>query len=109
MAVDGSVWLTTNKVLKFTYGKEDTLNLAEVNSGLGTPLSDNLELFTSDDSKNLYVLDKKNKRLVVLEKSGAYLAQYLWDQMEKVDDFVVLGDKEIYLLLGSKIYRIGVK
>ncbi|MCL4382252.1 MAG: hypothetical protein M1575_03680 [Patescibacteria group bacterium] len=106
LAIDGSVWLTTDKILKFTYGKNDRFEIQNLN----LPLANNLFLFTSEETKNLYLLDKLNRRILVLEKNGSYQSQYLWEGMSQTSGFVVSeGEKKILSLRASKIYQIGLK
>ncbi|MBI4999749.1 hypothetical protein HZB97_03205 [Candidatus Gottesmanbacteria bacterium] len=105
MAIDGSVWLTTDKVLKFTQGREESFAI----QGLEQPLGKELLLFVSDETKDLYILDKTNKRVVVLEKNGNYKSQYIWENLSGITDMVVTEGKKIFLLSGSKIYEIEIK
>jgi len=108
MAIDGSVWVGTGdgKILRFTQGKENTFVPQGVEPALGSDLS----VYTSDTARNLYVLDRQNKRVVVLDKDGTYLAQYVWEQNLGVSGVVVLEkDKEIFILAEGKIFVIGLK
>lgn len=106
IAIDGSVWLTTEKILKFTQGRQESFEIA----GLDQPLGTILLIFTSDETKNLYVLDRQNNRIVVLEKNGNYKSQYLLENLGGISDVVVdETNKAIFLLSGSKIYQIELK
>ncbi len=106
MAIDGSVWLTTDKILKFAYGKNDNFEIQNLNS----PLANNLFLFTSEETKSLYLLDKLNRRVLVLEKNGLYQSQYLWEGIKETSGLVVSeAEKKIFFLRASKIYQIGLK
>lgn len=108
MAIDGSVWLgTTNgKILRFSQGKENTFTDRGVDPEFGT----DLVVYTSDEVKNLYVLDKNNKRVVVLDKDGIYLAQYLW-KGSITPSHLVVSEKhgKILLLADGKLYSIELK
>lgn len=108
MAIDGSVWLgTTNgKILRFTQGKENTFVSKGVDPAFGTKLA----VYTSDDAKNVYVLDSQNSRVVVLDKDGTYLSQYRWKDAFTPSNLVVSeAQKKILLLSGGKIYSIDLK
>jgi hypothetical protein len=108
MAIDGSVWLgTTNgKILRFTQGKENTFISKGVDPAFGTKLA----VYTSDDAKNIYVLDSQNNRVVVLDKDGTYLSQYRWKDAVTPSNLVVSeAQKKILLLSGGKIYSIDLK
>jgi hypothetical protein len=108
MAIDGSVWLgsTNGKLWKFTGGKEDTF----IPRGIDPAFGKNLIIYTSDTANNLYILDADNKRVVVLEKDGTYLAQYVWDDPLIATSLAVSEEqKNIYLLATGKLYSIGLK
>lgn len=108
MAIDGSVWLgsANGKLWKFIGGKEDTF----IPQGVDPPLGSTLGIYTSDTTNNLYILDSDNKRVVVLEKDGTYLAQYVWDEPLVATSLVVSEEqKTIYLLADGKLYSIDLK
>jgi len=106
LAIDGSVWLTTEAGLfKFTQGRKENFEI----KGLEQALGRDLLIFTDEDTKNLYLLDKINKRIVILEKNGNYQAQYQWPEMDFSDMVVSEKEKKILLLSGSKIYSVNIK
>jgi DNA-binding beta-propeller fold protein YncE len=108
MAIDGSVWLGTSngKILRFTQGKENTFVSKGVDPTFGTKLA----VYTSDNAKNVYVLDSQNNRVVVLDKEGMYLSQYRWKDAVTPSNLVVSEEeKKILLLSGGKIYSIDLK
>lgn len=108
MAIDGTVWVGTRlgKLLRFIQGKESTFAPEGVEPAFGPDLF----VFTSDDVKNLYVLDSQNKRVVVLDKDGNYLAQYVWESNMSPDQIAVSEAKKMILLLAEgKIYSLDIK
>jgi len=108
MAIDGSVWVGTSagKILRFTQGKES----AFVAQGVEPVFGSNLFVYTSDEVKNVYVLDKEKKRVVVLDKDGMYLAQYVWEGNFTPTQFVVTEEsKKILFLADGKIYTLDLK
>ncbi len=107
MAIDGSVWVgtKTGKILKFTQGREDTF----VPKGVEPAFGSTLLVYTSDAVKNLYILDSVNKRVVVLEKDGTYLAQYTWTDIVPIELVVSEELKKIFLLSDGKLYAITLK
>lgn len=111
MAIDGSVWIlfAEGKISRYTSGRPDFFAL----TGLDTPFSSPTVLYTDEESKNLYVLDQGNKRIVVVDKDkklGEYMSQYIWKELGIASDFVVdeVG-KKIYVLSGSKIFYIDLR
>ncbi|MBI3576513.1 hypothetical protein HY086_00550 [Candidatus Gottesmanbacteria bacterium] len=108
MAIDGSVWLgtTEGKILRFTQGQENTF----LPKGVAPPFGKDLTVYTSDEVKHVYVLDRENKRVVMLEKDGIYLSQYAWDGGTKPTQLVVSESlKKILLLADGKIYALELK
>lgn len=108
MAIDGSIWIlrADGTILKFTQGFIDAFGVA----GLDKPFSSPSAIYTDDEQENLYILDKGNLRVVVLDKSGEYDSQYIWSGISGVSDIVVSeSEKKILLLSGSKIYEIELK
>lgn len=107
MIIDGSVWVLATPVTlsKFTSGHGDTFSV----KGLADTISYD-GIFTSDEDKNVYILDKHALRILVFDKDGEYQSQYQWDELKNTDDFVVSEEEQkIFLLLGSKIYAIDLK
>ncbi|MDP3888771.1 MAG: hypothetical protein Q8Q24_01875 [bacterium] len=108
MSIDGSIWVLTSdgKILKYTQGAPVGFTI----SGLVKPFSNPSVLYTDDSINNLYVSDKGNQRIVVLDKSGAYQAEYAWSGIADVSDMVVSeSGKKILLLSGSKVYGIDLR
>lgn len=108
IAIDGSVWLgtTTGKILRFTQGKETTFLPVGVDPGFGAKLF----VYTSDEVKNVYVLDAQNSRVVVLDHDGIYVAQYRFDAALAPSRMVVSeAQKKILFIAGGKIYSINLE
>jgi len=108
MAVDGGVWVGTRdgKILHFVGGKEESFAPRGVEPLLGKTLV----VATTEEDKNLYVLDSDNKRVVVLDKDGVYLAQYVWTGQITPTQLVVSERLKLILLLaGGKLYSVKLK
>ncbi len=106
--IDSSVWvlLSGPDIKKYTAGLSDHFSI----SGLDKNLLETDLFFLSDATENIYLLDKGNSRLLVLDKKGEYLSQYIGEKFEKISDFVVVEEeKKIYLLEGNKIYALELK
>lgn len=108
MTIDGSVWLgsTNGKIWRFTQGKDNSITP----QGVDPPIGPKLSVYTSDDVQNVYVLDIQNHRVVVLDKTGMYLAQYQFDGTVTPTKLVVSESaKKILLLADGKIYVLPLK
>ena len=108
MSIDGSAWVlkANGTIFKFTQGGRDPFTI----SGLDRPLSNPTALFTDDDQERLYIVDKGNSRVVVIDKSGEYHSQYLWQGMGDIVGLVVSEEeKKILLLSGNQIFAIEIR
>lgn len=108
IAIDGSIWILfkNGTIEKFTKGKADSFSV----TGLQKGFSNALRISTNVDSNNVYVLDQGNSRIVVLDKNGAYKAQYQEDILKNAMDFDVLEkDKKVYVLSLGKVFEINLK
>jgi len=108
MAIDGSVWLATanGKLMRFTSGKENPYIL----QGADTPLGLGLEVYTGDETKMVYVLDDTNHRVVVFDKEGLYMAQYVWENTLRVMEIVVSESlHKLFLLADGKLFSITLQ
>lgn len=108
MAIDGSVWTITQggEIQKFVRGQSEKINI----SGLSKKISQAKQIFTDADSQFLYIFDAGNNRIVVVNKSGQYQAEYLDDKLSKTTKIAVVeSQKKVFLLSGSKIYEFELK
>lgn len=108
LKIDYSVWVLTDEpdILKFTAGNSDFYAV----SGLDEPLTQIDGLFVTEDLDSVFILDKSKNRILVTKKNGEYLAQYIKEDLGKVDDFFVDEEKKfIYLLIENKIYKTPLR
>ncbi len=108
MAIDGSVWVlfSDGSIAKYTQGVKDAFSLV----GLDQPLNGPGKIFASKDADHIYLLDRANTRVVVLDKSGQYTAQYIWSGIAGVKDFAVSEELgKIFFLTGEKVFTINLK
>ena len=106
MAIDGSIWVlqSSGRILKFSQGSPEAFNI----TGVDGSLSEAVSIYTDQDSDFLYILDKSG-RVVVVDKKGEYKAQYSDDKIKEATSLVVSEkDKKIILLVGPKLYSIGL-
>jgi len=81
---------------------------------LAVDLTDATQIFTSPELDNIYLLDPKNKRVVILTKpdsygTSKYFGQVVFEKLDGVQDFYVeKGEKKLYLMTGQEIYRTDI-
>lgn len=108
MAIDGSVWVlfSDGTIVKYVQGVKDVFVVA----GLDKAFDEPVKIFTSPEVESVYILDRKNTRVVVIAKNGEYKAQYVWPGIAGVKDLIVNEtQKKIFLLTGEKIFTIDLK
>lgn len=108
MSIDGSVWLGTSigQILRFTQGKENTF----VPLGVQPELGKYLKVYTTDTIQNVYVYDRDNSRIVIFDKDGFYLSQYVWKEALKPTGFVAFeATKKLFLLVDGKLYLLKMQ
>jgi len=107
ITIDGNLYLATRngKIYKFFTGKIQDFNLAPIEPAL----SGVKKIFTNADLDNLYLLETGAKRIVLINKTGAFTAQYVFDSLPgEIKDFVI-DQGIIYLISENKIFQATIK
>ena len=108
MAIDGNVWLAFNDggMIKLLRGKREDFSL----TGLDSPFGENAFIYGNESVTNIYILDRKKSRLVVLNKLGRLIKTYNAEVFSNVASLSVdEKEKKIYLLLNKKIVMMDLK
>jgi hypothetical protein len=107
LAIDGSVWVARpGEVIRFVGGEETAWKI----KGLDESLGQNIRIYADDTTVNMYILDSDKKRVVVLNKEGAYLSQYRWNETMPISSLVVSEVlKKIILFSSDTMYAIELK
>jgi len=106
--IDGNIWLLSGsgRISKFSTGNPVSFSPTGVFPELTSPDS----IYTNEELKYVYVLERSRKRVVVLEKDGKYKAQYLADKLGEATDLAVSeADGKIIILTGDKLFSIEAK
>lgn len=105
-AIDGNVWMTRGEnIFKYTRGAKQDFIL----TGLDRPWDKQTKIFTSEDDDNLYLWDKLNSRIVVINKDGKYKSQMISEVLNKAQDIAFdFVNKKIFLGIDNKIFEIGL-
>lgn len=106
--IDGSVYalLPNSKILKFSLGSPQSFSVKNVIPEIG-----NIDaVYASEDSQDVYFLDKAGKRVVVTDKKGNYKAQYMSDAISNASSLVVSESaKKILVLISDKLFSFDLK
>lgn len=103
-AIDGSIWLLNqdNTVTRYYTG--------EFQENIKFDIFPFPEEFTQIDVKNnLYILEPKNNRIIIIDKDNEIVKQFQSEQFSNLKSFALSATgKTIYLLNGNTIYRIEI-
>jgi len=108
IAIDGYVYVLKNdgEIIKLLKGKPTTFEV----SNLPDPLKDPTLIFIDPDTDYLYVLDKGNGRIVVLDDKGGFAAQYVGEELKEATGiYADEQGKKGYFLSGQRIYQFSLK
>ncbi len=105
--IDGSIWFLseTGKVFKFTRGNQDTLSFTDVIPQLSQPTA----IYTNEELKFVYLLEREIGRIVVVDKEGNYQAQYFSDKIKEAKGLVVSEEiGKIIIVTEERLYSINI-
>ena len=107
IAIDGSVYVckANGTILEYLQGQK----VREIKPRVSPPLNSGAGLFTGEEMKNLYILDRTNKRIIAVNKKDNFTTQYISESFVSPKDFWVTTDENfVFLLDGSKIYKLPI-
>jgi DNA-binding beta-propeller fold protein YncE len=71
-----------------------------------------VDLVAKEDFKHLYIADKDNSRIVVLDLAGNFVKQFKYTNSVEWGDLksiaVSSDEKMLYVLNGTKVYEISL-
>ncbi len=107
MAVDGAIYiLEKNGTLnKFESGSKSDFALSSIDPALTT--AD--EIYTDENTENIYILDKTNNRVIIFGKDGSLIKQITSSEWTNVKDMVVdEANNRLFILDGTALYEIDL-
>lgn len=104
LAIDSSIYvLVDGTVIKYTAGVRDTFKLS-----LPDKTSPNFtHLYTNKDLDNVFLLDTKSGKMVIVSKAGEYSKQIESSIFKQAIEFVVFEEK-IIVLSQNKLYSVSL-
>jgi hypothetical protein len=106
-SISGPIWILESggSVERFTKGKNDGISL----SGLAGPVADGALIYADPDNDNVYILDVKNQRVVVLNEKGEYVTQYEGSFIKNSTSFAIDEKNKIgYVLSNGSIFSFDL-
>ncbi len=107
MAIDSLIWVTAGEnILKYNKGKKIDFTVA----GLPGKLGDLGPIFTDGNVQNLYIVDKANSALLIIDKDGNYKKALQASDIGKATSLVVNeAEDTVYLAVEDKILKASLK
>lgn len=103
--VDGDLWLAfrDGSLRRYNRGAATSFTL----QGLPATLSAPLQIFTEENSDELAILAKEEKRLLIVNKNGEFISEISSNELAGASDLVFTPvDNKAYVLSGSVVYQL---
>jgi len=107
ISISGPIWVleANGGVERFTKGKNDNIEL----SGLTGAISEGAKIYADSDNDNVYIMDVKNQRVVVLNDEGVYQNQYEGSFIKDGNSFAIDEKNKVgYVVSGNSIYSFDL-
>lgn len=108
MVIDGSIWISfeDGNMVRMTQGNLDIFDPQGI-----VPEIDRVDyIYTESDLANIYILERAKGRVVVLDKEGEFVGQYLSDQLKNTFAIVASEQgKKIVFPIGGELFTFGLK
>lgn len=108
MAIDGDIWvgLADGRVYKFRRGNRENFTMI---LGIREVKIDKISVNAEEEQAGrVAMLDKMAKKLIVVDKTGSYKGVWNWEGLARVTDMVFVGQNELLLLDGGKLWKLGI-
>jgi len=113
MAIDGEVYILKKGGTIVRLYKSELLPFKI--EALGVDISEASKIFTSTELDNLYILDSKNKRVVIVTKpisktdSSRYYGQIVFENLENIKDiYVEKNENKLHILTDKEVYKVDI-
>ncbi|MCK5416116.1 hypothetical protein KAI92_01670 [Candidatus Parcubacteria bacterium] len=102
ISIDGNIYLLKNngEILKFLKGEMKDFSLNTIDPKLEKPT----RIYASPELDYIYILESKNNRIIIFDKSGKLINQYKNKDFNIVDFAINEKDKIMYILSDNSIY-----
>jgi len=107
-AIDGTIWVLSGngEIERYSQGNKLSFSI----KGLAPQLTGGDAIYTSEETKYLYILDSVGGRVVVIDKEGDFQAQYLAQELSGAKGIVVAeSEGKIIILKEGKLLSIEIK
>jgi hypothetical protein len=104
-AIDGDLYLLNEhgSIQKFTSGREQTFEIKNIEPILSEPTA----IWTYTDINEIFILDPKEKRIVIIDKTGKLIKQITTNEWKNPDSMVIIPeDQSIYVIDSDNLYKV---
>ena len=104
MSIDGHIYVLgkNNQAIKYLRGQALDFSLEAVAPSLANPI----KIQASQENDYLYILDPGENRIIVYDKNGQFVMQYMEKDFSSLKDFILdETNKKIYLLNDNSVYQ----
>jgi hypothetical protein len=108
IAIPGEVLVLNldGTILKFSKGFQKDFTINNLPDSLNEPS----EIFGNAETENIYIVDSKNKRVVVLDPQGKFINQYVCDSFDNISGiYVDEKTSKMYILNKNKVYHVNIE
>jgi len=105
--IDGNIWIAyQNEIIKLFKGAQDEFELSMLDKNLGS----DLKVYSETEMDYLYVIDKYNGRLLVIDKTGVVQRQFLNDKLKDAESLIVSDEESVaWFNVGGEVFEIGLR
>ena len=108
IVIDGTIWVLSDpfNISRFSQGSPQSFKPQGVYPGIVNIAA----IHSNEENKYIYLLDKENGRIVVLEKNGNYKAQYVSDSLKDGLGLIVSEKtSKAIILTKEKLIQVDLK
>lgn len=108
IAIDGAIYVITRDgaIVKLIKGERQDFRAGPFNPSLGS----STKIYTSLASSFLYILDRDNKRIIILNKDGSIKDQFTSPRFDDLKDLAPNADEDtLSILNGTTIYLLAIQ
>lgn len=105
IAIDQNIWVLNSENEALRYYKSAYMDklILNANPSLHNPQ----KIWTSIFNQFLYVSEPSQNRILIYEKTGKFVKQYINTKLNAIKDIAVSAGKKLYILNGSEVYEIS--
>lgn len=105
IAIDGLIYILTNSdILSFLSGRQQTFTI----DSISPEMSNATDIWTDPDSDYIYILEPSESRVIVIDKEGALVAQYVNDAIAESHSMIIQeNNNSIVFVTNSAAYTFA--